>query len=113
MTNFQHILIWLFGTLAIAFLIVAVISLFSFGSSIFWVSDKANQKVHLYLLFSAVSFVFWFMVAYLNFITEAIFCLLPISICALGFSYFKLKFGRKLFTRFTEKTGIDYPFKDK
>ena len=108
----QQILIWLFGTLTVILLILALISLFSFGSSLFWVSDKANQKAHLYLLFAAISFAIWFITSYPNLIGEAIFCILPMSILAVGFSYFKTQFGRKLFKEFTEKTGVDYPFKD-
>jgi len=108
-----QILAWLFGTLAVAFLIVAVISLFSFGSSPFWVSDKANQKSHLYLLFSAVSVVGWFIATYPKWMVQAIFCVLPFSIFLVGFLYFKSRLGRELFYSVTKKTGIDYPFKDK
>jgi|GEM_PF-1739525 len=108
-----QILTWLFGALAVVFLIVALISLFSFGSSIFWVSDKANQKAHLYLLFSAVTFVGWFIATYPKWIWQAIFCLLPFSIFMVGSLYLKSRLGRELFSSFSKKTGIDYPFKDK
>lgn len=112
MENLQNLLIWLFGTLAIIFLVIALISIFSFGSSLFWVSEKANQKAHLYMLFTVISFVIWFITSYPSFIGEAIFCILPISIWAVGSSYFKTQLGRKFFKKFTEKTGIDYPFRD-
>jgi hypothetical protein len=113
MIIFQQILIWLFGALAVAFLILALISLFSFGSSLFWVSDKANQKAYLYLLFSAVSFVAWFIATYPKWMGQAIFCILPFAIFIVGSLYFKSKLDRKLFSSFTKKRGIDYPFKDK
>jgi|SRR5687768_12691873 hypothetical protein len=109
----QNILIWLFGALSIIFLVIAFISIFSFGSSLFWVSEKANQKSHLYMLFAATSSLLWFIFSYPNLISVGIFCLLPMSILAVGLSYFKTQNSRKLFREFTEKTNIDYPFKDK
>ena len=109
----QNALIWLFGVLAVIFLVIALISIFSFGSSLFWVSEKANQKSHLYMLFAAISFVLWFIASYPNFTSEAIFCVLPASMLAVGFSYFKTQLGRKFFRSFTKKMGVNYPFEDK
>lgn len=113
MENLKQILIWLFEALTLTFFVLAIGSLFSFGSSLFRVSDKANQRSHLYVLFAVISMGLLVMVGRPDLTGETIFCFLPFAILTIGFSYFKSKLGRKLFTRFTEKIGIDYPFKDK
>jgi len=108
----QQILIWFFGILAGFFLIMSLISIFSFGSSLFWVPEKANEKSHFYLLFAAISSTLWLITYSPNSIFEAMFCMLPISIIFVWLSYSKRQIGKKFFEQYKKRTGIDYPFKD-
>ncbi|HJR81435.1 MAG TPA: hypothetical protein VJ821_15295 [Anaerolineales bacterium] len=108
----QQILIWLFGILSAIFLILALVSLFLHGSSLFRVSDKANRIFHFYVLLGAICFAFWFMAYSPEFLLEGLICLLPMMLLAVGLSYGMSLFGRNLLKR-ASKRGFEYPFKDK
>lgn len=107
------VLMWVFGSLAVGFLAMSFISIFLYGSSILWVSDKANEKHHLYMIYAALSAVLWFMAFSPKHIDESLFCLLPFSLLYIAFSYFNSKLTRKGSKWFSSKAGIENPFEPK
>ena len=104
---------WLFGGLAIIFLVISFISIFLFGSKLFWVSDKSNNVTHLFLLFAGLSLVIWFYFAVPEKKLEALFCILPIVLFTVGIAYFSQVFFRKTYKKFSRKTGFNNPFEPK
>jgi hypothetical protein len=109
----QVVLIWIFGSLTVGFLVISFISIFLHGSSLLWVSEKANEKHHQYMLYAGLCFVLWLMVASPENIKEALFCLLPMVLLYIGFSYFNSKLTRKGLKWLSSKTGIENPIEPK
>lgn len=105
--------IWVFGILSVLFFVISIISLFLTGSTFFKISDKANEKHHLYMLAAAISFTLWFISYSPEKILEGILCLLPIAFFYVGFSYFMSKSTRNALDWFSSRLGINYPFKKK
>ena len=105
--------IWIFGILSVLFFVISITSLFLNGSTFFRVSDKANEKHHLYMLAAAISSTLWFISYSPEKILEGVFCLLPIAFLYVGFSYFMAKSTRNALDWFSSKTGFEYPFKKK
>ena len=111
----QQILSWLIGILAIALLIMSIASLFRHGSSIFWVSEKANSRHHLFLFLAMLSFAIWFIVSVPEHTMEGVFCVLPLVIFISAFSFVASIINRKFLNWISAKTNVDPkdPFKKK
>jgi len=111
----RQIACWLFGILATVFLIMSFVSIFRHGSTLFWVSEKANEKHHLFLFLALLSFAFWFIVSVPDKTLEGVFCILPLVIFISAFSYGTSKINRKFANWVATKTNIDPkdPFRKK
>jgi hypothetical protein len=103
----QQIASWLLGILAIFFLIMSFVSIFMHGSTLFWVSEKANEKLHLFLFLAMLSFAFWFIVSVPDKTLEGVFCILPLVIFISAFSYGTSKFNRKFANWIATKTNVN------
>lgn len=111
----RSIFTWIFGILAIVFVVMAFISIFRHGSTLFYVSDKADNKLHLYFFLASLSFAFWFIAAVPEKTLEGVFCMLPLMIFISAFSYVSSKVNRKFANWIARKTNIDpkNPFRRK
>ena len=103
----RQILIWVFGILGIGFLIMVFVSLFLHGSTIYWVSEKANAQSHLFLFLALLSFVFWAIAMSPDIIILAIFFLFPLVIFISAFSYGISKAQRKFIEWIAPKVNVD------
>ena len=110
----RQIMIWLFGILAIGFLIMTFVSLFLHGSTLYWVSEKANTRSHIFLFLASLSGVLWGITKSPENISIFLFCMLPMAILFPAFSYVISRVQRKFAERIVSKMNINpkNPFKN-
>jgi hypothetical protein len=86
---------------------MSLVSIFRHGSTLFWVSEKANEKSHLFLFLALLSVAFWFIVSVPDKTLEGVFCILPLVIFISAFSYGISKAQRKFIDWIAPKVNVD------
>ncbi len=111
MTTLQQILSWLFGILAVAFLVMSVVTRFRSGGSLLRMSEKTILIYHLYMLLTMISFILWTFAQSPETITMKSLWIFPallgIAALSLGMT-FLYRFAKQVL-----KEDAGYPFKSK
>jgi hypothetical protein len=87
METLRQTLIWLFGTFAIVFCLLSIVSVFFHGTTLLYVSDRAVRISHFYLLLAGIGGSLWKAVYFPDQIDVALLCNLPLILLGVGVSY--------------------------